>query len=122
MRFDNKNVLGKHCFKYRQALSNARPSCPGRKEFSRADLVTWGLVVEMGTSSSQQVNGHDHGNVLTEPKGGFMWEDIVLCMTQHQACTALLHEAYLGCMVLHALLFWPIIHSILDHLHFKISV
>ncbi|KAL0019080.1 hypothetical protein WJX79_004610 [Trebouxia sp. C0005] len=39
----------------RQALSCARPSCPGRKEFSRADLVSWGLVVEMGTSSSQQV-------------------------------------------------------------------
>ncbi|DBA97605.1 TPA: hypothetical protein ACH3X3_012509 [Trebouxia sp. C0006] len=39
----------------RQALSNARPSCPGRKEFSRADLVSWGLVVEMGTASSKQV-------------------------------------------------------------------
>ncbi|KAL0040567.1 hypothetical protein WJX77_011109 [Trebouxia sp. C0004] len=38
----------------RQALFNARPSCPGRKEFSRADLVSWGLVVEMGTTSSQQ--------------------------------------------------------------------
>ncbi len=57
MRFDNKILLGKHCFKYRQALSNARPSCPGRKEFSRADLVSWGLVVEMGTVSSKQVNG-----------------------------------------------------------------
>ncbi len=53
---DNKNVLGKHRFKCRQALSNARPSCPGRKEFSRADLVSWGLVVEMGTASSKQVN------------------------------------------------------------------
>lgn len=39
----------------RQALTNPRPSCPGRKEFCRADLVSWGLVVEMGTSSSQQV-------------------------------------------------------------------
>ncbi len=55
MRFDNKNVLGNR-FKCRQALSNARPSCPGRKEFSRADLVSWGLVVEMGTASSKQVN------------------------------------------------------------------
>ena len=39
----------------RQALSNTRPSCPGRKEFCRADLVEWGLLVEMGTSSSSQV-------------------------------------------------------------------
>ncbi|KAL3145719.1 hypothetical protein ABBQ32_003250 [Trebouxia sp. C0010 RCD-2024] len=38
----------------RQALIDARPSCPGRKEFARADLVTWGLLAEMGTDTSLQ--------------------------------------------------------------------
>lgn len=40
----------------RQALIDARPSCPGRKEFARADLVTWGLLAEMGTDTSLQVS------------------------------------------------------------------
>lgn len=44
----------------RKALLDARPSCPGKKEFSRADLVNWGLVVEMGTSSSPQVGCVQH--------------------------------------------------------------
>ena len=87
MRFDNKNPLGKHCFKYRQALSNARPSCPGQKEFSRADLVSWGLLVEMGASSSQQVNGHHHGNFL------FMFVRI----TQLQCYTYIMFVAHLRC-------------------------
>lgn len=37
-----------------QALTEARPSCPGRKEFARADLVTWGLLAEMGTDTALQ--------------------------------------------------------------------
>ena len=44
-----------HVHGCRQALSNARPSCPGRAKFCRSDLIKWGLLVEMGTNSVHQV-------------------------------------------------------------------
>ena len=49
-------ILGVQCCDGRQALVAARPSCPGRKDFIRADLVRWGLLAEMGTDVTLQVS------------------------------------------------------------------
>lgn len=96
MQSDNQNVLNKHCFKYRQALLNARPSCPGRKEFSRADLVSWGLVVEMGTSSPQQVSSYYHGHFLC------MSVSHGIRITQLRCYTQVMYVAHLRCKLTYA--------------------
>ena len=51
----NPPIFCSNSFTCRQALIEARPSCPGRKEFVRADLVTWALLAEMGTDLALQV-------------------------------------------------------------------